>query len=117
MVPGCTPRGTGQNQDHYFRHGRADLRGSVPVNFHHLMRAPDICFLGFPGQAEASSRYVSVGSTHPIDDAFPARNPLLPIPHFGRRVTMDERLCRSVRRRTPDDWCGTVVERRRHGQR
>jgi hypothetical protein len=30
---------------------------------------------------------------------------------------MDERLYRSVRRRTPDDWCGTVAERRRHGQR
>jgi len=36
----------GQYQDHRFRHGRADLRGSVPVNSHLLTRAPDICFLG-----------------------------------------------------------------------
>jgi hypothetical protein len=34
----------------------------------------------------------------------------------GRRITMDERLCRSVRWLGPNDWCGTVAGRRRHVQ-
>ena len=44
----------------------------------------------------------------PVHDKDSARNPPLP-GSTGRRITMDERLCRSVRRAEPDDQCCTVV--------
>lgn len=44
----------------------------------------------------------------PVHDKDSARNPPFP-GSTGRRITMDERLCRSVRRGEPDDQCCAVV--------
>ena len=82
---------------------------------HRLKQAPDICFLGDQGkQGPTVAERVGGASTPAANDDASRRGPHAAHPH-GRRVTMDKRLCRSVRRSAPDDWRGVATARHRHG--
>ena len=52
----------------------------------------------------------------PVDDRDSVRGSTMP-GLTGRSITMDERLCRSVRRPGPNDRCGTVAGGHRHARR
>jgi len=89
--------------------------GLFPANLRHCQGLGPLPLSAYAGQAGASCR-PSVGAMPPFTIKDSARSPLLP-GLTGRSITMDERLCRSVRRSGPDDRCATVAVRHRHARR
>jgi hypothetical protein len=108
-----SPKGTGRESRSPSRYGMCLPAGFRPRLLpYRLKQAPDICFLGDQGkQGPTVAERAGWASTPP-----PKRpgEPLAAYP-YGRRVTMDKRLCRSARQSTPDDRCGIAAEGRRHG--
>jgi hypothetical protein len=94
------------------------MRGLFPANLRDRQGlGPTTRFLGMQSKQAPPYRPPLTGllpAPFKIKDS--ARSP--PLPDLtGRRITMDERLCRSARRLGPNDRRGTVAGRHRHAQR
>ena len=81
-----------------------------PVNFKGL----EMSVASVERAASASLKDCPPGDNRVNAMTRPGEDPFAAHPH-GRRVTMDKRLCRSVRRSAPDDWRGVATARHRHG--
>jgi hypothetical protein len=94
------------------------MRGLLPANLRHRQGlGPATRFLGMQSKQASPIETPLTGllpAPFKIKDS--ARNPALP-DLTGRRITMDERLCRSARRFGPNDRCGTVARRHRRARR